>query len=332
MSTADSIPGLVSVVIPVFNRPAMLREALDSVLDQTYRPVEVVIVDDGSTDETASVVQDLELANPGMVKSFRQDNCGPGSAREAGRRLARGEYLQFLDSDDLLLPRKLELQVESLRRRADASIAYGRTRVAHPDGRVEVSGRRSGERFEALFPTLLLGRIWYTETPLLRATICEAAGGWSTDLRLEEDWELESRLGALGAGLEFVSEDMSIHRHHLGKRAGSGEALDAARLKHQARAHLRILDNALASDRCIGSYELAQFSRALFFLARKCGRAGSGAEMRALLHASLRAARGAGISAWDVRLYAFLCDMVGVRTMNVIGTALWSQRFRSKGS
>src|SRR5262249_49515606 len=103
---------LVSVIIPVFNRAAMLVEAVTSALAQTHRPIEIVIVDDGSTDDTVRVAD--ELAND-SVRVVHQANGGPGAAREAGRRIARGELIQHLDSDDFLLPRKLELQVAALR-------------------------------------------------------------------------------------------------------------------------------------------------------------------------------------------------------------------------
>src|SRR5438128_7526719 len=101
-------PALVTTIIPVFNRPSMLREAVASVVAQTYRPIEIIIVDDGSTDETARAVDDLGEQNPNEILVVHQDNTGPGLAREAGLQLATGEFIQYLDSDDVLLPRKLE--------------------------------------------------------------------------------------------------------------------------------------------------------------------------------------------------------------------------------
>src|SRR4029079_14626008 len=105
------IEGLVSTVIPVHNRPHLLREAVASVLAQTYRPIEIIIVDDGSTDDTTSVADSLATERSGEIMVIHQGNTGPGLAREAGRQAARGEFIQYLDSDDILLPRKFELQV-----------------------------------------------------------------------------------------------------------------------------------------------------------------------------------------------------------------------------
>src|ERR1044071_1111048 len=109
------VEGLVSTIIPVFNRSGMLCEAVSSVIAQTYRPIEVLIVDDGSTDETAGVADELADIEAVEIRVIHQHNTGAGLAREAGRQAASGEFIQYLDSDDLLLPRKFELQVEGLR-------------------------------------------------------------------------------------------------------------------------------------------------------------------------------------------------------------------------
>ena len=82
----------------------MLREAVASVLRQTYRPIEIIIVDDGSTDETTRVADELASTYPFEVRALHVLNGGPGWAREAGRQVARGEFIQYLDSDDLLWP------------------------------------------------------------------------------------------------------------------------------------------------------------------------------------------------------------------------------------
>src|SRR5437016_1531203 len=106
----------------------MLREAVASVLAQTYRPIEVIVADDGSTDDTPAVCRELAEQYPEVVRWTSQTNAGPGRARETGRGLARGEFIQYLDSDDLLGPRKFECQVAALRKRPDCGVAYCWTR------------------------------------------------------------------------------------------------------------------------------------------------------------------------------------------------------------
>ena len=122
-----TVAGLVSTIIPVHNRAALLREAVASVLAQTYRPIEIIIVDDGSTDDTPGVADSLAAGSPDAIAVVHQGNTGPGLAREAGRQKARGEFIQYLDSDDVLLPRKFEFQILGLRSSPECGIAYGKT-------------------------------------------------------------------------------------------------------------------------------------------------------------------------------------------------------------
>ena len=135
--TATTVSGLVSTIIPVHNRAGLLREAVASVLAQSYRPIEIIIVDDGSTDDTPHVADMLAADPSGDISVVHQANRGQGLAREAGRLRAMGEFIQYLDSDDLLLPDKFDLQVTGLRADPQCGVAYGFTRYRHADGRVE---------------------------------------------------------------------------------------------------------------------------------------------------------------------------------------------------
>src|SRR5262249_17896006 len=121
------VAGLVSTIIPVHNRSALLREAVASVLAQTYRPIELIIVDDGSYVDAGAQEAALADARP-EVCLIHRENGGPGAARETGRLVARGEFIQYLDSDDLLLPTKFKLQVAGLRQHRDCGVSYGKTR------------------------------------------------------------------------------------------------------------------------------------------------------------------------------------------------------------
>lgn len=111
---------LISVVIPTYNRVAYLLEAIDSVLAQGYASLELIVVDDGSTDETAEVV-----ARRGGVRYHHQANQGIAGARNAGVALARGAYLAFLDSDDVWMPGKLARQMAVLDADAGVDLVYG---------------------------------------------------------------------------------------------------------------------------------------------------------------------------------------------------------------
>ena len=131
------IENLVTTVIPIFNRAGRLREAVDSVLAQDDDPLEIMIVDDGSTDETAAVADAFAQQYREQVFVIHAPNRGPGAARELGRLRARGEFIQYLDSDDMLLPGKFRLQTAALRANPSCDVAYGITRFRHADGRLE---------------------------------------------------------------------------------------------------------------------------------------------------------------------------------------------------
>src|SRR5436309_5970333 len=205
---------LVSTIIPVWNRPVLLAEAVASVLAQDYRPIEIIIVDDGSTDDTAAVADALAREHAGIVKAIHIANGGPGVAREAGRCVARGGYIQHLDSDDVVLPGKFAMQVAALDASPECGAAYGWTRFRHYDGHIEPRPwKRSGERIDTMFPSMLTMRWWDTPTPLYRASLLSDAGPW-TNLRIEEDWEYDCRIAARGVRLAYCESWVCEVREH----------------------------------------------------------------------------------------------------------------------
>src|SRR3954449_13609629 len=110
----------ISVVIPCFNAAAWIRETIRSVLGQQRNDLEIILIDDGSTDESAAIVE-REFPSLSLTKTGNQ---GASAARNLGTTLARGEFIQYLDSDDLLAPGKLELQLRALEA-SGADVAYG---------------------------------------------------------------------------------------------------------------------------------------------------------------------------------------------------------------
>ena len=206
-------PRLVSTIIPVYNRPRMILQAVDSVLAQNYRPVEIIIIDDGSTDNTPKVVDQIAAENSDIIRVIHKDNEGPGLAREAGRLAARGEFIQYLDSDDWLLPNKFSMQVKALIDHPESGIAYGISRLVDTKGNIiKEPSKWTGHKFEYLFPALLMDRWWHTHTPLYRRSVSDAAGAWSR--RRPEDWDLEARMGAMNIKLIYCEKTVSCHRDH----------------------------------------------------------------------------------------------------------------------
>ncbi len=312
--------GLVSTIIPVHNRPHLLREAVESVLAQTYRPIEIVIVDDGSTDETSAVAADFADKYSAIVRVVRIPNGGPGVAREAGRRLARGEFLQYLDSDDLLAATKFAIQVTALRASPECGAAYGRTR-AYTIGRLshQADWKRTSERIETMFPSFLAGRWWETSTPLYRRAICDRAGPW-TSLRSEEDWEYDCRVASLGVRLAFCDAHVSDYRAHDGEMLRLPADRRAA-LRDRATAHAAIFAHARAYGIDDATPEMQAFARSLFLLARQCGAAGLTRESRALFDLS-REASGQRAGGWDFLAYRTLAGGVGWRMAGALACRL----------
>jgi glycosyltransferase involved in cell wall biosynthesis len=305
---------LVSTVIPVFNRASMLREAVASVVAQTYRPIEIIIVDDGSTDDTASAADTLAGENAGIVRVIHQANGGVGRAREAGRLAVTGELVQHLDSDDLLLPDKFALQAALLEAHPECGAAYGWTRFRHAGGSAEPRPwKRSGERIETMFPAMLESRWWDTPGPLYRRTVIDAAGPW-LPLRIEEDWEYDARIAAQGVRLAFAEAWVCEVRAHDGGHL-SGRPHDPAILRDRARAHELVLAHARRGGVPDDSPEMIHFGRELFLLARQCGAAGLSEESQKLVAAarSVSATR-------DLRVYEGMARLVGWSAAGKIAT------------
>jgi glycosyltransferase involved in cell wall biosynthesis len=263
----------VSTIIPVFNRSAMLREAVASVLAQTWRPIEIIIVDDGSTDDTPKVALQLTERYPDTIRVVRQDNAGPGVARETGLHHAHGEFIQYLDSDDLLEPRKFELQIDSLRQDANAGVSYCITQRRDARTGQMLPWARTATRIEKIFPEFLPRRGWATLTPLWRRNSCDRIGPWSR-LRMFEDWEHDLRAGMLGIKPVHVAVPLATIRDHDGNRAsGMNTGLTDTVVRGMFLAH-ELVWQRMRANSCTDWAYLEAFSRTMFWIARLCGERG----------------------------------------------------------
>lgn len=325
MSTV--VEGLVSTVIAVYNRPQLLQEAVASVLAQTYRPIEIIIVDDGSTDATSSVADALALESPGIVSTVRQLNGGPGSAREKGRRLVRGEYVQYLDSDDVLCPDKFAIQVKALQSNPLCDAATGKTRFQRAGSTPsDIPLKRTGEPIRSMFPSFLQSRWWSTSTPLFRRSVVERAGAWEP-LWNEEDWEYDCRVASIGGRLCWCDAWVSVTRDFGNDRlcrTGSTRRGLASR----ARAHELIYRHAVSAGIGPESREMRHFARELFLLARQCGAAGLAAESESLVNLARDASLPGGRTRSQVMAYEKVARIIG---WGLAGRAAsWSDALRNK--
>jgi glycosyltransferase involved in cell wall biosynthesis len=207
---------LVSVIIPTYNRADYLKLVLKSVLEQTYKNIEVIVADDGSTDNTAEVVADF---NDPRIKYFYQRNTGlPAATRNLGLREVSGEYIAFLDSDDLWLPKKLEIQVEYLRNHPEYYLVYSNAWI------IDETGARKGlianlELFKEgeIFNNLVKYNFIPQLTVLMKRKVFEEIGFFNEDpaLRAVEDYEYWLRV-ALRHKIGFVKEPLAMYRAHSG--------------------------------------------------------------------------------------------------------------------
>jgi glycosyltransferase involved in cell wall biosynthesis len=185
-------PALVSVVLPAYNRAPVLPRAIASVLSQSYAHLEIIVVDDGSTDDTEAAVR--AIGDP-RVRYLRRENGGAGAARNTGIAAARGAFIAFQDSDDEWLPEKLAKQCARLAAAPDdvGVVVCGHLGSYGPDRVIEVTVDEPMQRGDAI-GSLLTG-LWYIPpTWLVRASVFERAGRFDEELPSAEDWDLAFRL------------------------------------------------------------------------------------------------------------------------------------------
>lgn len=227
---------IASVVIPTHNRRPLLAEAVASSLEQTCAAVEVIIVDDGSTDGTQDFVATrLDSAWPHTrVRYFRQDQAGASAARNRGMREARGDFVQFLDSDDLLHRTKIDRQIAALERNPGAPCCscYG-TMVEWVDGEPRGPGVRIGSHAtdsRQLVLELCSRRVhgMSTPAPLWRRAFLLQRPGWREDIALGDDLEYYVRLLLNAQRVTFVPESLFVVRIHGGSRLSADRMTEAS--------------------------------------------------------------------------------------------------------
>jgi len=196
------VAALVSVVIPVFNGERFLREAVQSVLDQKYSSLEIIIVDDGSTDGTATVASNLH----GPVRYLRQANKGPGAARNRGIENAQGSLIAFTDADDLWPAGKLELQLPYLMTDATIEIVMGRIQQVLLSG--TVSGPTKADEIAEPAFSVNLG------SAIIRRSVFDRVGLFDETMRYSEDvdWFMRAREG--GAAIMTIDAVTLFYRQH----------------------------------------------------------------------------------------------------------------------
>lgn len=237
---------MVSVVVPCFNYARFLDQCIESLARQSYERWECVIVDDGSTDATPQICLRLSRADP-RVRFLRQDNSGLSAARNAGIRLSRGEFVQFLDADDLLEPDKLKVQVQFLHDHADTDIVVGGAAffTARAQSKPRVWSSRStmacpaAAQAGAFLAELVNENFFPVNAVLMRRSVFDSEGLFDSSLRAREDWDLWLRCALRGHRFAFVSaeRDRALVRQHGANMSAARQLMFTTAISVRERIH-----------------------------------------------------------------------------------------------
>jgi glycosyltransferase involved in cell wall biosynthesis len=328
--------GTVSVILPAFNSAGFLAEAIESIYKRTVAPHEVIVVNDGSTDGTESLLRRLSAGLPPTFRWITQENRGSASARNLGIRLATGNFIAFLDHDDVWLPQKLARHVEQFEAQPELTLSFTAMRVAPyertDDGslrplpiELQPSALSGAARADdgTVLGTAYLQRDWSSapegvlgtlmsqspigslSTVMVRREAFDRVGGFSEDLRVADDWLMWLKMAAAGMRFGHIPEALVEYRWHLRNLSGS---------------HLmRMNDMTAVFDEFLASNDLPRRIRKEVRLRRWCAhwhlitaieeaRAGNGARARRHLYRAARAhprsIRPGWIRLWAMRTFA----------------------------
>ncbi|MBN1483086.1 MAG: glycosyltransferase [Chloroflexia bacterium] len=207
----------VSVIISSYNYARFVGEALQSVAAQTWEDYEIIVVDDGSTDETRAAVERSGVP----CQYIYQENQGAAAARNTGLRAARGEYVNFLDADDLLYPQSLELMAGYLDQHPDVALVYGDAIYFYQDGSGRPTRRFSrGLRTPPYPPSgnmlevLVINSVFNPAAGLVRKSRVLDVDGFKRELRYAEDYDLWLRMAAQGYTFAYIDQAVAKYRIH----------------------------------------------------------------------------------------------------------------------
>ena len=207
-------PKLVSAIIPCYDQARYLGEAIESVRRQTYAHFEIIVVDDGSTDDTATVA-----ARHAGVRCIRKKNGGLAAARNTGLRASAGDYVVFLDADDRLLPDAFEVGVSCLDADPNCAMAYGHVRLIDAAGSPLPSPEQVGVDREHYLELLRRNFIWTPGAVMYRRAVLESVGDFTAAVSASADYDLNLRV-ARGHAVRCLNQAVLEYRRHGDNMSG----------------------------------------------------------------------------------------------------------------
>lgn len=234
----------VSIIIPAFNQARFLGAAIESCLNQTHPAIEVVVVDDGSTDDTPQVAARYQ----NRIIYVRQDNQGLPAARNRGIRESKGAYLCFLDSDDWFHPEKVSRQAALLDEDAHLGFVYCDIETVDEQGKPIEGAPSVGDVNRALsgnlFSSLIMGGYFPPHTVMIRRALLEREGGFDPELGGHADYELWLRISGAGHQASFMAAKLASYRTYSTSMSKDGEHMAASRraaLSKMTRAYPQLV-------------------------------------------------------------------------------------------
>jgi glycosyltransferase involved in cell wall biosynthesis len=223
---------LISVVVPVYNAEKFIEETIKSVLDQTYREYEIIVVDDGSTDRSIDIVKSVSSD----IRVISQANRGCAAACTVGMKAAVGEFIQILGADDILYACKFDNQMDIFVKNEDADgIFCDFVRFSTDLNNLKKFKRRKfldrwKRKRKNLLGILLRGNIFQAATPLIRKEWYEKVGYYDERLTNLEDWNAFMRMAQLGAKFYYLDEVLVGHRRHDENKSDNSSRMNRARI------------------------------------------------------------------------------------------------------
>ncbi len=215
----------VSVIIPAYNGDRYIGEAIDSILAQTYRDYEIIVVDDGSTDNTRQVVKQYG----DRIQYLSQINQGVAASRNLGLKVSQGEYVAFLDQDDIFLPHKLASQVALLEQDPSLGMVNSGWQIVNEQGEVEAAVKPWQQIPNLNLADLIIWKPVFLGAMLFRAVWLKRSPGFDISLEQTPDVDLVLRLAAMGCTAAWVEQTTVKYRQHE-SNASSNTLLQAQEL------------------------------------------------------------------------------------------------------
>jgi glycosyltransferase involved in cell wall biosynthesis len=227
---------LISVVIPTYNSEKTIKQTIESVLKQTFYDLELIIINDGSTDSTLEVISQFQDSR---IKVFSFDNAGGNVSRNRGLERATGEFVSFLDADDLWTPDKLESQLIALKENPQAAVAYSWTDYIDEQGKFLLSGTHITAHGKVYEQMLVSNFLENGSNPLIRREALVELGGFDEILTAAQDWDMWLRLAQ---NFDFIAVPGVQILYRISANSLS------TNLVRQEKASLQVLDKACRAN------------------------------------------------------------------------------------